>query len=101
MAAPVDPTELGGASEDERRYGSRGLRAMGRMTHDGNGPDGSRLAMVVAGDGDAPRPAVLTALALLLGTVTALVGVDVADDARSGGSRGHIALELLIMAAAL
>lgn len=74
---------------------------MGRMTHDGNGPDGGRLAMAVAGDGDAPRPALLTALALLLGAVTALVGVDVADDARSGGSRGHIALELLIMAAAL
>ncbi len=61
----------------------------------------ARLASATAADGDAPRPAILTALALLLGAVTALVGVDVADDARSGGSRGHITVEVLIMAAAL
>ncbi len=58
------------------------------------------MATFVAGEGDAPRPAFLIGLAVLLGTVTALVGVDVADDARSGGSRGQIAVELLIMAAA-
>ncbi len=71
------------------------------MTHDGNHTDDGGLAALVAAGGDAPRPALLLVLALLLGTVTALVGVDVADDARSGGSRGHIAVELLMMAAAL
>ena len=74
---------------------------MQRMTQGGNAPDDGRLAVSLAEDGDAPRPALLGGLALLLGTVTALVGVDVADDAHSGGSHGHIAIELLIMAAAL
>jgi len=71
------------------------------MTHGGKDPDDARLAAVLAADGDAPRPMLLGGLALLLGAVTALVGVDVADDARSGGSRGHIAIELSIMAFAL
>ncbi len=74
---------------------------MERMTQDGNRRADGGLAGAIAADADAPHPALLAALAVLLGAVTALVGVDVADDARSGGSRGHITLELLIMAAAL
>lgn len=74
---------------------------MQRMTQGEKGPDLRGLAARAAGDGDGPRPLFLASLAVLLGLVTALVGVDVADDARSGGSRGHIALELVIMGAAL
>ncbi len=74
---------------------------MRRMTQGGNPTDDGRLAAAVAVDGDGTRPGLLAALALLLGTVTALVGLDVSDDARAGGSHGHIAVELLIMVAAL
>jgi DNA-binding CsgD family transcriptional regulator len=74
---------------------------MQRMTQGENAPDDGRLEAALAAEGDAPRLAFLVGLALLLGTLTALVGVDVADDARSGGSHAHIAVELLIIAVAL
>lgn len=50
---------------------------------------------------DLPRPAFLSSLAVLLAILGALVAVDLAHDARSGGSPGHLAVELAMMTLAL
>jgi DNA-binding CsgD family transcriptional regulator len=50
---------------------------------------------------DAPSPRLLATVAAILLLVVVLVGLDVAGDTGSGGSRLHLALELLLMAAAL
>ena len=47
------------------------------------------------------RPALTGGLAALLVILFAFVGADLAADARSGGSRGHLAAELAIMVLAL
>lgn len=47
------------------------------------------------------RPALTGGLAVLLMILFAFVGVDLAADARSGGSDGHLAVELAIMLLAL
>jgi DNA-binding NarL/FixJ family response regulator len=52
-------------------------------------------------DGGEPRPALLLVPAGVLALVTILVGIDMASDAAAGGTRGHIALEAVIMAMAL
>lgn len=52
-------------------------------------------------DDDAPRPAGLAIAAVALALVAALVGLDLAGDARAGGSGLHLALEVGIMLAAL
>ncbi len=54
-----------------------------------------------AADDDAPRPWKLAVPATFLAAVTLLVGLDVAGDARSGGSTAHLVLEVGIMAVAL
>jgi DNA-binding CsgD family transcriptional regulator len=54
-----------------------------------------------AADGEAPRPWLLALPASILALVTLLVGLDVAGDARAGGSGRHLALEIAIMAVAL
>ncbi len=71
------------------------------MTQGQDQSDGGRFGRRSAADGDAPRPWTLAVPATILGAVTVLVGLDVAGDARSGGSRSHLALELVIMAVAL
>jgi DNA-binding CsgD family transcriptional regulator len=59
------------------------------------------LPSVISKEDDRHGRALVASLAALLAALTALVGVDAAGDARSGGSPGHIALELAIMALAL
>jgi DNA-binding CsgD family transcriptional regulator len=70
------------------------------MTHveDASGP--GRLLGPRASD-DAPPPALLWTSATILLLVGLLVGLDVVGDARSGGSRLHLGVELLLMALAL
>jgi DNA-binding CsgD family transcriptional regulator len=74
---------------------------MRHVTDEGKLPDPGRLSGWIAGDGDGPRPALAAGIAALLALFTALVAADAIADARTGGSAGHIALELAIMALAL
>lgn len=71
------------------------------MTHVEKQSASAGLGAAHAADADAPRPWVLAVPSAILGLVTVLVGLDVASDARAGGSPGHIALEVAIMAVAL
>jgi DNA-binding CsgD family transcriptional regulator len=71
------------------------------MTHPENTRGDEGLGRVHAADADAPRPWVIAVPAAILGLVAVLVGLDVAGDARAGGSTPHLALEIGIMAVAL
>lgn len=71
------------------------------MTQDQDQSGGGRFRPRHAADGDGPRPWTLAVPATILGAVTVLVGLDVAGDARSGGSASHLLLEVAIMAIAL
>ncbi len=73
---------------------------MRRMTHEENASRPGIFGSARRSD-DAPAPGLLAAVAAILLLVVVLVGLDVFGDARSGGSRVHLALELLLMAAAL
>src|SRR5512138_2680347 len=54
-----------------------------------------------ATDGAPPRMLAVALPSAILVLTAALVGLDVASDTRAGGSPGHLALELGIMAVAL
>src|SRR5690242_3299662 len=71
------------------------------MTHDRNQSAGAGLRRVHAADGEAVSPWVLAVPAVVLALVAALVGVDVASDARAGGSTGHVVLEGVLLVVAL
>ena len=71
------------------------------MTEAGDQSAVARFRRRGAADGDGPRPWTLALPAAILVLVTALVGLDVAGDARSGSSGWHLALEVGIMAVAL
>lgn len=71
------------------------------MTHPENPSALRTLRGAGAAGGDAPRPWVIGVPATILALVAVLVGLDVAGDARSGGSPAHLALEIGIMAVAL
>jgi DNA-binding CsgD family transcriptional regulator len=71
------------------------------MTHGQDQSTGGRFRRPRPPDGDAPRPWTLAVPAAILGAVTVLVGLDVAGDARAGGSTSHLMLEVGIMAVAL
>lgn len=71
------------------------------MTEAGDQSVVARFRRPGAADGDGPRPWTLALPAAILALVTALVGLDVAGDARSGSSGWHLALEIGIMVVAL
>ncbi|BDG02731.1 helix-turn-helix transcriptional regulator [Anaeromyxobacter oryzae] len=71
------------------------------MTHDRNQSGGAGFRGAHAADGEAPRPWMLALPASILGLVAVLVGLDVAGDARAGGSIPHLVLEVAIMIVAL
>jgi DNA-binding CsgD family transcriptional regulator len=71
------------------------------MTEAGDQSAVARFRRPGAADGDGPRPWTLALPTAILVLVTALVGLDVAGDARSGSSGWHLALEVGIMAVAL
>ena len=73
---------------------------MRRMTHVEDASGSGRLLRARASE-DAPPTSLVAAAAAILLLVVVLVGLDVLGDARSGGSRVHLAIELLLMAIAL
>lgn len=71
------------------------------MTQDPNQSGDAGFARVHAADTEPLRPWVLGVPAGILALVTVLVGLDVAGDARAGGSTRHLVLEVAVMAVAL
>jgi len=71
------------------------------MTHDRDQSGDGGLQRIHAADVEGLRPWMVAVPAAILALVAVLIGLDVAGDARAGGSRGHLVLEVAIMAAAL
>lgn len=71
------------------------------MTQDPNQSGDAGFTRVHAADTEPVRPWVLGVPAAILALVTVLVGLDVAGDARAGGSTRHLVLEIAVMAVAL
>ncbi len=78
-----------------------GPAAIRPMTHAEKPSSGAGFTAAHPADGDAPRPLALAIPPAILTLTALLVGLDVASDARAGGSAGHLALELGIVAVAL
>ncbi len=71
------------------------------MTYDGNDSGRARFRRAHAADGETPRPWMLALPASILALVAVLVGLDVAGDARAGGSPRHLVIEVAIIIVAL